>query len=86
MIRKPDGSMAATITRIKVELDPPLETFNVVFETKGGVWHHSAGSTYELELFLKGVQAGCAMMGQYYSLPQIPRSVDVQIRLPRTTE
>jgi hypothetical protein len=76
------GRLAAHISRIEIGLDPPIEVFYLVLETKRGAWHRSTGTENDLRIFLEGVQAGCAMMGQFFSLPEIPRSARAQVIVP----
>lgn len=63
-----------TVERGRVPLDPSVDVFHVVLQTKDGVWEESFGSEIETYAFLRGVEAGSYMLGATnVSAPEIPQ-------------
>lgn len=63
-----------------LELEVPGTLFTIELDTEGkdgllpGTWDETYGSRYEVELFMRGFQAGMAMNGQMMPLNyEIPR-------------
>jgi hypothetical protein len=65
-------TIRAKVQRMQVEMDPPLDIFNIELMTSDGVWTESFGSEEALRTFLRGVEAGCALGGRL-EIPEIPR-------------
>lgn len=67
------SSVRANVTRCQVYIHPLVDVFHVELITDESVWEESYGSEAELNAFLKGVQAGCSMVGHLFIRPEIPR-------------
>jgi len=63
------------VTRHRVELDPPIEVFNVELTKKGGCWMETWGSKDQLQAFLKGIEAGLGIVGFIIFWPEIPHKI-----------
>lgn len=68
------------IKRYSLSLDPSIDVFNVVLENEGSSWNESFGSEAELLAFLRGVKAGCGMLGVYIPYSEIPREATAALR------
>ncbi len=69
-----------TIERIQLLLEHRVDVFPVTLETKRGVWDETLRSEHDLVTFLRGVEAGCAMLGTIISLPEVPRQPTKQLK------
>ncbi len=63
---------AVVITRHQVALDPPIDVFNVELKSEDSVWSETWGSEDQLRAFLRGIKAGCGMIGVVFYDPEIP--------------
>lgn len=64
-----------TITPVETKTDPPITVFSVVIEDKEGVWSDTFGSQELLRAYLRGIEAGGAMIGNKHVVrPEIPFS------------
>lgn len=57
------NSIKIEINRIRINLDPIHDVFNIVINGDDGEWRHTAGSEANIRTFLEGVRAGIAVMG-----------------------
>jgi hypothetical protein len=60
------------VERVRLLLEHEVDVFPVTVESKHGVWEETAASEHDLRTFLQGLEAGCAMCGQFISLPDMP--------------
>ena len=74
--------MATPQIEVKIELlqrdrsrqhPPLLPSYYVTMETAGGVWEETVHGRDQLDICLKFLQAGVALMGGHLTLPEIPR-------------
>lgn len=60
------------IDRVRINLDPSHDVFNVEITAGNGEWRYTAGSEADLRIFLDGMRASIAMMGGHLEIPEIP--------------
>lgn len=60
------------IERVKLQIDPSIEVFNVIVAKLDGEWRHTAATEEGLQNFLEGVRAGASLMGAQVEVSSIP--------------
>jgi hypothetical protein len=60
------------IDRVRVPVDPPIDIFVMELSSATGTWGFTTASPHDLQNIIEGIQAGVAMMGDHFQLPEIP--------------
>ena len=61
------------IKRLTVKTDPNVDVFSVQVHSQEGVWQETLATEELLKAFLRGVQAGAAVV---VSIPEIPKKAE----------
>lgn len=69
----PEKEVKIEISRHEVETDPEVTLFQVVI-IADGTWHETY-TEGELNIFLKGVEAGLRSAGIMVNIPEVPQKV-----------
>jgi len=77
----------AEVTRVSVELSPPVDVFNVVLTVQldgsenEGSWEETYSTEAELRAFLRGCTAMASMAtGRHFADPPIPHEAKLQAK------
>ena len=60
------------VTKHKVDLDPPVDVFRVKLNKEKRTWEGTFPTEETLRAFLKGVTAGCFMLGVHIPSVEVP--------------